>query len=61
MQQETEIDYRIAEHIFFLMWENGLITEKQYMKMRDDLIDELKPVIGELERGMSCQIRKSLK
>lgn len=34
MQQETEIDYRIAEHIFFLMWENNLITEEQYVKMR---------------------------
>ena len=61
MWQETEIDYRLAEHIFFQMWKNGLITDAQYEEMRDELLDELKPVIGELERGMSCQIRKSLK
>ena len=61
MWRETEIDYRLAEHIFFLMWENGLITDAQYEKMRDDLLNELKPIIGELERGVSCQIRKSLK
>ena len=59
--QETEIDYRLAEHIFFLMQENRLITDAQYEQMRDELLNEIKPVIGELGRGMSCQIRKLLK
>ena len=64
MNEETarrEMDYRIGENILLLMALNGLLTEKEYEKLRNELLDIYQPVVGELERGLLCQRRKSLK
>ncbi len=64
MNKETagrEIDYRISESILLHMALGGLLTEKEYEKLRDELLDIYQPVVGELERGLLCQRRKSLK
>ena len=64
MNEETarrEMDYRIGENIFLHMALNGLLTEKEYEMLRDELLDIYQPVMGELERGLLCQRRKSLK
>ena len=58
---EADIKYRLAEIIAFSLATEGLITPEEYELLRDALIDEYKPIIGELERGMACKIRKSLK
>ena len=56
-----EMDYRIGENILLHMVLNELLTEKEYEKLRDELLDICQPVVGELERGLLCQRRKSLK
>lgn len=55
------MDYRIGENILLHMALNGLLTEKEYEKLRDELLDICQLVVGELERGLLCQRRKSLK
>ena len=55
------MDYRIGESILLHMTLRGLLTEKEYEKLRDELLDIYQPVMGELERGLLCQRRKSLK
>ena len=55
------MDYRIGENILLHMALNGLLTEKEYEKPRNELLDIYQPVVGELERGLLCQRRKSLK
>ena len=64
MNEETarrEMDYRIGENILLHMTLNGLLTEKEYEKLRNELLDICQPIVGELERGLLCQRRKSLK
>lgn len=64
MNEETarrEMDYRIGENILLHMALNELLTEKEYEKLRNELLDIYQPVVGELERGLLCQRRKSLK
>ncbi len=56
-----EMKYRIGELIFYLYAEEGIITPSEYEKLRNKLIDTYHPVIGELERNMTWEIRKSLK
>ena len=58
---ENEIHYRLAEYTFLQMAVSNILTEEEYELLRDKLIDTYHPIIGELERGMSCQRRKSLK
>ena len=53
------MDYRIGENILLHMALNELLTE--YEKLRNELLDIYQPVVGELERGLLCQRRKSLK
>lgn len=62
IEKETaEMKYRIGELIFYLYAEKGIITPAEYEEMRNKLIDTYHPVVGELERNMSWEIRKSLK
>lgn len=56
-----EMKYRIGELIFYLYAEEGIITPSEYEELRNKLIDAYHPVIGELERNMPWEIRKSLK
>ena len=57
----AEMKYRIGELIFYLYAEKGIITPPEYEELRNKLIDTYRPVVGELERNMSWEIRKSLK
>ena len=56
-----EIKYRIGELLFYLYAEEGIITPSEYEELRNKLIDAYHPVVGELERNMPWEIRKSLK
>ena len=56
-----DVKYRIAEYALFRLTEEGVITSEQYESLRDELINTYSPIIGELERGMKWQTRKSLK
>ena len=61
MESSSEMKYRIGELLFYLYAEQGMITATEYETLRNWLLDTYKPVIGELERNMSWEIRKSLK
>ena len=56
-----EMKYRIGELLFYLYAEEGIITPSEYEELRNKLIDAYHPVVGELERNMPWEIRKSLK
>ena len=56
-----EIKYRIGELIFYIYTVEGIITPSEYEELRNKLIDTYHPVIGELERNLPWEIRKSLK
>lgn len=58
---EKEMHYRLAEYTIFQMVSQGVLSDEEFEELRDRLIDIYHPTIGELERGMSCEIRKSLK
>ena len=61
LESSSEMKYRIGELLFYLYAEQGMITATEYEALRNWLLDTYKPVIGELERNMSWEIRKSLK
>ena len=49
---EAETRYRLGNFIMLNLYKRGVITREQYLEIRDKLIDEYQPVIGELERGL---------
>ena len=49
---EAETRYRLGNFIMLNLHKRGVITREQYLEIRDKLIDEYQPVIGELERGL---------
>lgn len=56
-----EINYRIAESIFFHMAMDGHLTPKEYEVLRDRLLDIYQPIISDLERGFLFDWRTDLK
>ena len=46
-----EVKYRLGKLILLNFLDLELISEDEFRVMRDKLIDEYKPIIGELERG----------
>jgi len=46
-----DVKYRLGKLILLNFLDLGLISEDEFRMMRDKLIEEYKPVIGELERG----------
>jgi hypothetical protein len=42
----------LARLVMLQLLSDGVITESEYFKIRDKLIDELLPIVGELERGL---------
>jgi len=46
-----DVKYRLGKIILLNFLDLGLITEEEFKIMRDKLIEEYKPIIGELERG----------
>ena len=46
-----DVKYRLGKPILLNFLDLGLISEDEFRMMRDKLIEEYKPVIGELERG----------
>lgn len=57
----ADMKYRIGELILYLYADNKIITPAEYEELRNQLIDVYHPVVGELERNLSWEIRKSLK
>ena len=57
----AEIRYRLGEFILIEMVRSGEITDGEFVELRDKLLDICKPVIAELERGLPCRMRKTLK
>lgn len=57
----AEIRYRLGEFILIEMVRSGEITDGEFVELRDKLLDVCKPVIAELERGLPCGMRKTLK
>ena len=51
-EAEAETRFRLSNFIMLNLYKQGVITREQYLEIRDRLIDEYKPVIGELERGL---------
>ena len=51
-QAEAETRYRLSNFIMLNLYKRGIISREQYIEIRDKLIDEYKPIIGELERGL---------
>ena len=50
---EAETRYRLSNFIMLNLYKQGVITREQYLEIRDRLIDEYKPIIGGLERGLA--------
>ena len=51
-EAEAETRFRLANFIMLNLYKQGVITREQYLEIRDRLIDEYNPIIGELERGL---------
>ena len=51
-ETKTETTMELARLVMLQLLSNGVITEGEYFKIRDKLIDELHPIVGELERGL---------
>ena len=51
-ETKTEMTMELARLVFLNMLAEGVITGDEYFKLRDKLIDELHPIVGELERGL---------
>ena len=51
-ETKTETKMELARLVMLQLLSNGVITEGEYFKIRDKLIDELHPIVGELERGL---------
>ncbi|MGF6375219.1 hypothetical protein M2140_000253 [Clostridiales Family XIII bacterium PM5-7] len=46
-----ETKYTIGKYIIGLLEKDGKLSHAQYLSLRDALVDEYQPVIGELEKG----------
>ena len=51
-ETKTETKMELARLVMLQLLSDGVITESEYFKIRDKLIDELHPIVGELERGL---------
>ena len=51
-ETKTETTMELARLVMLQLLSDGVITEGEYFKIRDKLIDELPPIVGELERGL---------
>ena len=51
-EAEAETRFRLSNFIMLNLYKQGVITREQYLEIRDRLIDEYNPIIGELERGL---------
>lgn len=51
-ETKTETKMELARLVMLQLLSDGVITEGEYFKIRDKLIDELHPIVGELERGL---------
>ena len=51
-ETKTETKMELARLVMLQLLSDGVITEGEYFKIRDQLIDELHPIVGELERGL---------
>ena len=51
-ETKTETTMELARLVMLQLLSDGVITESEYFKLRDKLIDELHPIVGELERGL---------
>ena len=49
-EAEAETRFRLGNFIMLNLYKQGVITREQYLEIRDRLIDENKPIIGELEK-----------
>ena len=46
-----EMKYRLGKYIFLQLVQEGILTQEQYEKLRNNLLDVYRPVIGELDSG----------
>ena len=51
-ETKTETKMELARLVMLQLLSDGVITEGEYFKIRDKLIDELHPIMGELERWL---------
>lgn len=51
-ETKTETKLELARLVFLNLLADGVITGDEYLQLRDKLIDELNPIVGELERGL---------
>ena len=51
-ETKTETTMELARLVMLQLLSDGVITESEYFKIRDKLIDEVHPIVGELERGL---------
>ena len=49
---KTEVQYELCKLILLNLMAEGVISRGDYLLLRDKLIDELQPVVGELERKL---------
>ena len=49
---KTEVQYELCKLILLNLMAEGVISRGDYLLLRDKLIDELQPVVGELERRL---------
>lgn len=57
----AEIKFRLGEFIFIQMVNNSELSDAEFEEARDQLLNLYHPIIGELERGLPCKVRKHLK
>lgn len=50
-QKTQDVKYRLAKLVLLNFYDLEMLTEEQFKELRDKLIEEYKPTIGELERG----------
>ena len=51
-ETKTETTMELARLVMLQLLSDGVITGDEYFKLRDKLIDEVHPIVGELERGL---------
>lgn len=50
-EKSRDVKYRLGKLILLNFYDLEMLTEEEFKTLRDKLIDEYHPVIGELERG----------
>ena len=55
---KTEVQYELAKLILLNLIAEGVITHQEFLLVRDKLIDEFQPIVGELERGFPWLINE---